>query len=129
MSNEPGDRRTGHGDHGTYYNYSGADIDAGYWVAPSAEDEVALSDTNGLVGVSADPIPDGGYGNVHMRGAVYARVDSGVTAGDELAVPESGATGESAGVAESGGSSGHFALTDAQAADDGGDDYALVLLR
>lgn len=131
MSNEPGDRYLGHGDQDTRDNNSGADIDPGLWVVPTGDDGVAPSDGDALVGVTKDPIEDGYKGTVHYRGVVYARVDSGVTAGDELAAPDSSATSGATtpGVAGSGGSSGHFALEDAKDPEDDGEFYAQVLLR
>lgn len=130
MSNEPGDRYLGHGDQDTRENQTGSEIGAGMWVVPSGDETVALSDGDGLVGVTADPLPNGDKGTVNYRGVVRARVESGVAAGDELAVPDSGATSGATtpGVAGSGGSSGHFALTGAAQADDG-NYYARVLLR
>lgn len=134
MTEEIGDRTEGHGDQLTRYNNSGSEIDKGLWVVPSGDNDVVKSDVatgNGdLVGVVSDPVEDGDYKNVHVRGAVWARVGSAVVAGDELAAPDSGGTtgSETAGVADAGGSSGHFALTDAR--DDGnGNYYAKVLLR
>jgi hypothetical protein len=137
MSQEPGDRITGHGDHDTRYNRSGSDMGAGLWVVPTNNEDIALADSDagngGLVGITSDPIEDGDYGRVHYRGHVWARVEDDVSAGDELAVPNT-ATGvdsdaDTAGVAAPGGSSGHFAVGDAVDPEGDGNYYAPVLMR
>ena len=134
MSNEPGDRVLGHGDQDTRENQTGATLEEGMWVAPNGDETVKLADAadgDGLVGVNADPIEPGYKGNVNYRGVVLARVDSAVTAGDELAAPDSGATSGATtpGVAGAGGSSGHYALEDAKDPEGDGNFYAKVLLR
>ena len=132
MSQDKGDRAYWHGESVTRKNSTGSTLDAGKWVAPTGDETVAYADANAgrgdLVGVVQDSIDDGYDDTVHLHGAILARVDSGVTAGDELAAPDSSLADEDAGVAESGGSSGIYAVGDA--VDDGdGNYYAPVLLR
>lgn len=132
---EIGDRRFGHGDQITRTNSTGAEIEAGMWVAPSGDTDVAKvdgsTDNDVLAGVVEDSVPDGETGKVHVRGIVYGRVEDSVVAGDEL---QSGNTtsdvnsdADTAGVAVSGGSSGVYALEDAH--DDGDGHYAKCLIR
>lgn len=130
MSQEPGDRKFGHGDQITRKNSTGSEISEGHWVVPNGDETIAPSDVSGaggsLAGVTSDDHGDGEYGRVHVRGVVIARVADGVTAGSELAAPDSGSG--TAGVAEAGGSSGIFALEDAWQGDDG-NYYAKCLIR
>lgn len=133
MSRDAGDRYYGHGDHTTRQNSTGAQLDKGKWVVPTGDETVDYSDASGagadLVGVLADDLPDGEKGNVHLRGVVDARVESGVTAGDELVAPDSANAGSSAGVASSGDGNGLYALTGASDPDGDGEYTALCLLR
>lgn len=134
MSNQFGDRYLGHGDQDTRLNNSGGALDAGKWVVPTGDETIDYADVAGaggsLVGVTKHDIPDGGRDTVHYRGVVYARVDSAVTAGDELAAPDSAATTPGVeGIAGAGGSSGIFALTDAEDPDGDGSYAAYCLIR
>jgi len=133
---EIGDRRFGHGDQVTRTNSTGAEIEAGSWVGPTGDTDVAKADANGgpdgLVGVVEDPLPDGETGKVHVRGVVYGLVEDDVVAGDELGVPNT-STGvdsdaDTAGVAPPEGSSGVYALEDAQS-DGNGNWFAKCLIR
>lgn len=117
MTQDFGDRAYGHGREVTRSNSSGSDFGAGEWVVPTGDDDVDLADVDAsrgsLVAVTKDPIKDTEEGPVHMDGVVHARVESSVTANDELQAPDTSSGSSTAGVAESGGSSGIFALTDA----------------
>lgn len=132
MSQEAGDRVFGHGDHVTRKNSTGSQLDQGKWVEPTGDEKINYTDTDNsrdsLVGVLSDDVADGEYGRVHTRGIVIARVDEDVSAGDELAPPDSSANDDEAGEADTGGSSGIFALEDAY--DPGnGNHVAKCLLR
>lgn len=138
MADQAGDREYGHGDHvtRTYDNTTSgvATADAGKWVVPTGNDNVDLADSSGaggsLVGVMSDDADNGDLETVHVRGVLWARVDGAVSAGDELAPPDSGGTGVTTpGVAANGGSSGIFALGDARADDVTGNQIAPVLIR
>lgn len=131
MSNNFGDRYLGHGDQDTRLNSTGNALDAGKWVVPTGDETIDYADVSGsggkLVGVLKHDLPDGERDTVHYRGVVYARVESSVSAGDELAAPDSGGTGATTpGVAGSGGSSGIIAVTGAE--DDGNGNYAAYCL-
>jgi len=125
MVNDAGDRFFGHGD-STTAPVSGA-VDAGDWVTYNSSGELVLvGNGDALAGVAYDDYDgDEDSATVSHRGVIHAKVDSGVTAGDNLG-PHDG-TGTD-GVPVAGGSSGCIALEDA--ADDGsGTFYAKVLLR
>lgn len=133
MTLQGGDRQFGHGDQMTVENNHGSTINEGEWLAVNGDGgdhpQVALADVNGagdLMAVAAESFDDGALEEAKFRGAPWARVDSGVTAGDELGAPDSSGTG-TPGVAVSGGSSGHYALTDATQLPDG-NYYAVVAL-
>lgn len=131
MSNQPGDRFLGHGDQDTRLNNTGSSLGAGLWVTPTGDETVALADATPLVGCMAYNVAAGDKGTVNYRGVVYARVESTVAAGDELAAPDSGATSGATtpGVAGSGGASGIFALEGAKDPEGDGNYYAKCLIR
>lgn len=138
MTLQAGDRELGHGDHDTrkYDNTTSgvATAEAGEWVVPTGDDTVDLADASGaggsLVGIVSDDVDSGNNQTVHYRGVLWARVESNVSAGDELAAPDSGGTGATTpGVAGNGGSSGIFALEGAVSNPDGEGSIAPVLIR
>lgn len=131
MTQQGGDRAYPTGDAITVINAEGSSISPGDWVMVTGHTgdhpEVELSDSNdsnpllGVVKRDAGGADDGEPVAVQLRGAVWANVASGVSAGDELG------NGTTAGQAESGGSSGFYALDSATTID--GEDYAPVLLN
>lgn len=128
MANDFGDRYLGHGDSDT--RTADEALEAGDWVTPTSDGGVAVSDGGPAAGVAYDDYEAGDdTATVYYRGVVKAKVGSGVTAGDQLAVGSSGTTGESAGVAYSGGSESVIALEDAADPDGDGVYEAFVLLR
>lgn len=133
MTNQPGDRAYGHGDDVTRQNSTGVELGAGLWVSPTGDENVALADSSAgrdhLVGHTAYPIADSKKGDVRLRGVTWARVASGTNADAELRAPDSSVSGEEAGVAASGGSSGIYTLTDAKDPDGDGKFVAQVLMR
>lgn len=123
-----------HGDEYTVkYNNTDNSVDPateGMWVMLDGYDgshpEVDTADgTNNtsLDGVLVDEVAADSLVDCNFSEVVWARVTSGVTASDEMA------TSSTAGVATSGGSSGHVALTDAEEKVSGSGNYfALVHL-
>jgi hypothetical protein len=131
MTQNPGDRKYGHGDVYTAQNPD-ENVNAGDFVEISAEGEVTQSGTE-LYGVAQEGWDDGAYdqGTVEtaVRGIVWAHVAQSTSAGDIL-------TGVAAGEGDASGSSTveHYVITDAVQLDDGeggttSEYYALVLLR
>jgi hypothetical protein len=130
MALSRGDREYTRGVELSVSNVSGIDMTYGHWAIVTGDHEVEPSDASGAGGelnaVVGYPIDAGDSGKAHFGGAVWARVDSAVAAGDHLAAPDSGAGGE-AGVAESGGGANDpLALTDAEEYESSGHYYALV---
>lgn len=136
MTLQGGDPAYPNGDKVTMKNNTGSAIDGGEVVAVDGHDgshpTFSLADASGagdIMGVAGDTAEDGELVNVKLRGAIWTKVESDVVAGNELQVPDSGATSEplTPGVAGGGGSTGHYALTDATTLQDG-NDYAVVAL-
>jgi hypothetical protein len=126
----PGDREYTRGVELSVSNVSGIDMTDGHWAIVTGDHEVEPSDANGAGGelnaVVGYPIDAGDSGKAHFGGAVWARVDENVAAGDHLAAPDSSGSGEP-GVAESGGSANDpLALTDAEEYGHSGHYYAVV---
>ncbi len=129
MPTDLGDREYGHGDSIT--ETAGADVEAGDFVALDSNGEVALADTDNageLIGIASNDAAAGETVTVWYRGAVKGKVVSGVGPNAELGAPATGTSG-TAGVAESGGSTGVRALTGAEDPDGDGTYEALILLR
>jgi hypothetical protein len=131
MTQNPGDRKYGHGDAYTAQNPD-TNVNAGDFVEVSNEGEVTQA-TDELFGVAKEAYDDGAYDQgtveVQTRGMAWAHVDSTTSAGDVL-------TGVAAGEGDSSGSSSVslYAVTDAVQLDDGeggttSEYYAVVLLR
>lgn len=121
-------------DYTVHYNNSDNSVDPateGMWVmldgwnsGHPAVDTADGTNNTSLDAVLADEVAAGSLGKAQFNQVVWARVTSGVTAGNELA------TSSTAGVATSGGSSGHVALNDAAEKVSGSGNYfALVHLN
>lgn len=131
MALSRGDREYTRGVELSVSNTSSIDMTYGHWAVVTGDHEVQPSDADGAGGelnaVVGYPIDAGGSGKAHFDGAVWARVDSAIVAGDSLAAPDSSLSGESAGVAEAGGGANDpLALTDAVEYESSGNYYALV---
>jgi hypothetical protein len=127
--------------HGDKVSYERAQhIDPGMLVVPSDDMVVDKADVSGagtgVVGVMTDANmasgeDEGNYGDKYTvidEGIVKVRAESGVSAGDELAVPDSGGTGATTpGVAGSGGDTGYIAVRGAEQEPDG-NHYVLAKL-
>lgn len=133
MTLQGGDREFGHGDQVTVTNNTGSTIAEGLAVSVTGDAGehplVDLADTDSAgqaVAIMGDELADGEYKEAVFHGAVWARVDSAVSAGDEVGAPAVGTAG-TAGVLEASSGTGYYALSDPETRDDG-NDYAIVHL-
>lgn len=117
MSQDAGDKSRETGLSDTFENSTDSEIKAGAFVGIVGDNQIAPADSNGdggdaLVGVVQSDIPAGESGTVHLSGALWGRIGSSVSAGNELgAVDSSVADSESPGVAIAGSDDVHVLET------------------